>query len=60
MLMKINIKGPLPRAGEILIFYIVKDKCFSPASDSLPLTVSFCPGYGSDTATRSRADVSKK
>ena len=60
MLMKINIKDPLPRAGEILIFYYVKDKYFSPASDSLPLPVFFCPGYGSDTATRSRAGVSKK
>ena len=46
MLMKINIKDPLPRAGEILIFYYVKDKYFSPASDSLPLPVFFALATG--------------
>lgn len=39
MLMKINITNPLPSVGEILIFYIVKDKYFSPPSR----TASRCP-----------------
>lgn len=39
MLMKINIKDPLPSGIEILIFYYVKDKYFYP----LPRTASRCP-----------------
>ena len=60
MLMKINIKDPLTTGCQIVIFYYVKDNYLTHTSDSLPLPVFFCPGCGSDTATRSRADVSKK
>lgn len=60
MLMKINIKAPLTTGCQIVIFYYVKDNYLTHTSDSLPLPVFFCPGYGSDTATRSRAGVSKK
>lgn len=36
MLMKLNIKDPLPTGCQIIIFYIVKDNYLTQASDSLP------------------------